>query len=314
MTPARRSILAAALLVCASVTPVLALEPPPLFWFSRPAGRTGGMAQMPDSRILGPNLDGGAVDVYNSVGALIGHFGNFNKPSGVAVDGSGNIYVCDQFNHRVQKLSSSFVPLLNIGTPGTAPGQLQYPTNCALSLDGQKVFVTELLSGRVSVFSDNGVFLYTFGTQGAGPGQLDHPFGIVLEPLTGDLFVANQFNQRIDRWRQDGTYLGSFGQAGSGPDDFNLPVGLGIDADGNLWVTDQLNNRVKKVSQSGTTLAVFGSFGSSAGQFYNPWSVLPARDGTIWIGDTTNFRICFYRYEPVPTVARTWGALKGEYH
>jgi len=298
-----------------------ALEVPPSYWFSLYAGRVSQMCQAPDGRILAPSMEGSNVRVYDENGNLLSTFGSsgtglgkFNQPTGVAMDQAGNIYVCDQYNHRVEKFSPTYVPLLSMGTEGVGPGQLMYPTNCAVSKDNTKLYVTELTNGRVSVFDLDGNFIKSFGAPGAAPGQFDYPYGIVVEPLTGDLFIANENNCRIDRWTADGTYLSSFGQPGSGIDDFNFVVGLGIDADGNLWATDQLNNRVKKISQAGTTLAVFGTYGGGPNQFYNPWSVFPTRAGAIWVGDTYNYRIETFRYLPVPTVARSWGALKSTFH
>ncbi len=61
--------------------------------------------------------------------------GEFNSPTGVTVDGEGNIYVADWQNHRIQKLAADGTPLAVWGTPGTGPGQFDQPY--AISRDHQ---------------------------------------------------------------------------------------------------------------------------------------------------------------------------------
>jgi len=298
-----------------------ALEPPPSFLFQAATGRVSQMAQKPGGPIYAPSMEQHAILILSEQGSLLGSFGSygaapgrFNSPSGIAIDSDGNFYVCDQFNHRVQKFSPTFLPLLSMGTGfGPNPGQLTYPTNCAFSPDESKLYVTELINNRISIFNRNGTFLGIIGSSGSAPGQFNYPYGIDVDPTTGDIFVANELNHRIDRLKGDGTYLSSIGQFGSGIDDFNLVVGLDLDADGNLWATDQLNNRIKKIAQDGTTLAVWGSFGPDPNQFYNPWAVFVTQDKNIWVGDTYNYRLQAFGYLPVPADQTTWGAVKARY-
>ncbi len=49
--------------------------------------------------------------------------GNFNLPTGVAVDADGNVYVVDSVNHRVQKLAPSGTPVAQWGRFGSEPGE-----------------------------------------------------------------------------------------------------------------------------------------------------------------------------------------------
>lgn len=303
-------------------TSAQALDPPPSFLFHiNNTWRVGQFAQTAGGTVFAPSSELDRVLIFDEAGNPLGSFGSagsgpgqFDQPTGVAIDAAGNIYVCDQFGHRVHKFSPAFIPLMTFGTHGADPGQLEYPTNCALSNDGSQLYVTELGNHRVSIFATaNGASLGTFGSFGSAPGQFRNPFGIVVEPTSGDVFVANQVNSRIDRWTGAGTFVSSFGQLGSGVDDFNLVVGLGMDGDGNLWATDQLNNRIKKVTQGGVTLTYWGMQGPGANEFYNPWAVFVTANKNIWIGDTYNFRIGVYGYLPVAANETSWGAMKVRY-
>ncbi|HKQ57151.1 MAG TPA: NHL repeat-containing protein [Candidatus Eisenbacteria bacterium] len=309
-----RKVLVMCLALAAFVAPAAALDLPPMFSFHIDnTNRVSQMAQLPSGQIAGPAFELGVVRLYSESGVYQTSFGSFNGPSGIAVDADGYIYVCEQLNNRVQKLTPGGVFLLTMGTLGSGPGQLHHPTNCAFSPDESILYVTELTNHRVSMFDKTGAFLGSFGTPGSGPGQLQNPFGIAVDQATGDVFVANQANHRVDRFTSSGTWLSSFGQFGSGINDFNLVVGLDMDGDGNLWMTDQLNDRIKKTAQDGTVLTYWGTFGNGPNEFYNPWSVFVTQQGSIWVGDTYNYRIGVYRYTPTPTVSSTWGGVKTRY-
>lgn len=306
----RMTLLLLAVLACCAGT-ASALEIPPSFLFEIYASsRVSQFVQTPDGRILMPLQDQGVVQVVSPNGAVSAQFGALDQPTGIALDAAGNIYVCEQFGHHVVKYSPTFDPLLVIGSPGSGPGNLSYPTNCAISPDQTKLYVTEIGNHRVSIFDLDGHYLNYFGGLGSGPGQFNYPFSIVAEPGSGDLFITNEVNNRVDHFNALGVYLSSFGQLGSGPDDFHFCVGIGMDQDHNLWITDQLNNRIKKTTRDGTLLAMWGTFGDYPGQFYNPWAVFVSQQGTIWVGDTYNYRVQVFGYTPVPAKRTSWGSLK----
>ena len=147
----------------------------------------------------------------------------FSLPNGVAVDASGNVYVADQQNHRIRKI-----------TPAEGGGESTVST----------------LAGSIEGFSD-----------GAGTdAQFKYPNDVAVD-AEGNVYVADQFNHRIRKITPEGvvsTLAGSGttdkGIPGGGFKDgvgrsarFNSPTGVAVDAEGNLYVADRTNNRIRKI-------------------------------------------------------------------
>lgn len=274
--------------------------------------RPGQIAQAPGGTIYVPLQDNGqvaTVDELGNIGPVA--VAGLDQPTGVALDDSLNLYVCEQHAHQIRKYDRFMNLVTTWGGYGTAPGKLLLPTNLAFSSDHSKLYVTELWGGRVSVFDRNGAFLSSFGTQGSGVGQLDYPFGIVIDPATGEVLVANEMNNRIDRFSALGNYISSFGSLGTALGQFHFPVGLGRDPySGDLYVTDQLNNRIEKFRANGTPVLEWGN----AATFYNPWGVSVTQMGNIWVSDTYHYVIqIFSPSAPTPVANTTWGSLKARY-
>ncbi|MDP6314547.1 MAG: hypothetical protein QGF76_09755, partial [Arenicellales bacterium] len=106
--------------------------------------------------------------------------GQFYHPYGIAFDGSGNVYVADTYNHRVQVFDSSGNFLRKWGSRGSANGQFRYPPGIAVDGSGN-VYVADTYNHRVQVFDSSGNFLRKWGSYGSGNGQFRYPFGIAVD-------------------------------------------------------------------------------------------------------------------------------------
>jgi M6 family metalloprotease-like protein len=241
--------------------------------------------------------------------------GQFNFPQGVAVDTSGNIYVADSFNHRIQKFDSSGNFLLKFGTVGNSSGQFKFPSGVAVDTSGN-IYVADNNNHRIQKFDPNGVFLLKFGknggsgANGTAEGEFYLPFGIAVNG-TGYIHVADTGNHRIQIFDSSGNFIKMFGWgvdtgannfetcvascqigiANGGNGQFAGPRGVGLDTQGNIFVADTGVSRIQKFNSAGIFQLKFGSSGSGNGFFSQPRGVAVNGTGYIYVADTGNNRI-----------------------
>ena len=184
-----------------------------------------------------------------------------------------------------------------IGGPGTAPGQFQYPHGIAVAPDGS-LYVADTRNNRIQHIGTDGKVIQVWGTfadvsKGAAPGgTFDEPWDVAVAP-DGSVFVADTWNNRIQKFTADGKFIkmwGYFGQA-ENPDAFWGPRGLAINAQNQLLVTDTGNKRVVVFDLDGNPITSFGGGGSDAGKMDEPVGIAVDKTGKVFIADTWNQRI-----------------------
>ncbi|PRX59211.1 DNA-binding beta-propeller fold protein YncE [Cohnella sp. SGD-V74] len=231
--------------------------------------------------------------------------GEFNRPSGVAVDGSGNVYVADSGNHRVQKLTLSGNAwsewVKSGGGPGTGLGEFLTPTGIALDSIGN-VYVTDSVNHRVQklTVSTNGwsEWKKSGAGSGIGLGEFDSPFGIAVDG-NGNMYVADSTNNRIqkleaatDTWSQWSAMVSG---SGSLPGEFHFPFGIAVGGNGDVYVTDGGNNRIQKLTLSANAWNEWGKAGGDSGtdlgEFTAPLGVAVDGDENVYVADFGNHRI-----------------------
>jgi large repetitive protein len=207
---------------------------------------------------------------------------NLNSPTGIALDGAGNLYIADTGNNRIRKV-----------TP----------------------------SGKISTIVGNGVAGYAGDNQVADTvtTELNQPLGVTVD-YAGNLYIADTSNQSVRRVDAisgvittvagngaasglgdgKGTYSGDNGAATSAG--LSLPYTVAFDASGNMFIPDSANDcvrRVDAVTQIITTVAGIGGQpgspvnGSSAisTKLNQPSGVAVDAAGNLYIADTQNAAI-----------------------
>ena len=126
--------------------------------------------------------------------------GQCNRPYSVSVDNSGNIYVADTFNNRVQKFDSSGNYLFQFGKPGSGNGQFNQPQGVTVD-SGGNIYVADAGNSRIQKFDSNGAYLLQFGSSGSGNGQFSY-LDVIKADSSGSVYAVDFFQQAHPEVRQ----------------------------------------------------------------------------------------------------------------
>jgi sugar lactone lactonase YvrE len=244
-----------------------------------------------------------------------GTFAQFNLPAGIAVDVAGNVYVADQGNDQIRKITSSGVVTLLAGSragfgDGTSTiARFNTPTGIAVDQSGN-VYVADQINHRIRKITSSGVVstLAGNGTRGFADGQgsaaqFNYPVGVATD-ASGNVYVADANNNRIRKITPDGTVSTLAGSGLTGFADgtatvakFSSPFALTVDASGNIYVADKRNNRIRKIIADGTVSTLAGSIAGfadgigTAALFSGPLGIASDASGNIYVADAGNNRI-----------------------
>ena len=235
--------------------------------------------------------------------AVIGTAGNgpgqFAEPRGVAVDASGNLYVADTKNSRIEVFDPSGNFVRAFGVKGSGDGQLNEPCGVAIGPGGE-VFVADTWNHRVARFGPGGEWRGIWLDPEHG---FFGPRGVVFS--AGSVFVTDTGNKRVVRFdASNGSVLARWGGAGSGPGQFVEPVGLAADPSGRIYVADTGNHRIQVFDAEGKFLRQFPVFGWK--DFYTePYLAIGPADA-VFATDSWKGRIA--RYDASGALVRSYKA------
>ena len=251
------------------------------------------------------------------------------QPFGVAVDGSGNIYIADVVNNRIRMVTASTGIITTVAGNGTlgssgdggaaTSAELLDPTGVALDGSGN-LYIADRANDRIrKVTASTGIITTVAGngTQGySGDGgaatsaELSGPFAVTVD-ASGNIYIADEYNQRIRKVTVstgiittvagNGTqgYSGDGGAATSA--ELSNVLSVAVDASGNIYFADTNNNRIREVAVSTgmiSTLVGSGTGGYSgdggaatSAELNQPVGVFVDGSGNLYIADYANGRI-----------------------
>jgi uncharacterized protein (TIGR03437 family) len=256
---------------------------------------------------------------------------SLNTPGGIAVDGSGNLFIADTGNNRIRKVSAGGVISTVAGRAGgfsgdggpAASAQLAAPRGVAVDGSGN-LFIADTNNSRIRKVTSAGIISTVAGAGNSytcvpgscspaygdgGPATaagLLSPYAVTVD-ASGNLFIADTGNNRIRKVSPSGiitTVAGNGQQSSSGDGGPAIaaslqPNSVTVDAAGNLFVPDYGDNVVRMVAPNGiiTTVAGNGKSGFSGdggpatSASINAVSVALDSSGSLFIADFGNDRI-----------------------
>jgi RHS repeat-associated protein len=220
----------------------------------------------------------------SSFGSLGSGNGQFYKPSSIARDAKGNLWVVDWSNQRVEEFNQAGEYLFSFGSNGTHNGQLYDPSGIAIDGEGHIWVVDWAGGGRVQEFSESGKYMTSFGKEGTGNGEFQFPEAITFDSK-GNIWVADCCDGRIQEFSAKGKFIKKIGTHGTAEGQIWSSLGIAFDASGNLWVADFGNKRIEEFTEEGKFLKEFGTKGSGNGEFKGPGALSIDSEGHIWVVD-----------------------------
>jgi hypothetical protein len=173
---------------------------------------------------------------------------SFQRPTDVAWDASGNIYVADGYgNSRVAKYEPSGKYIKSWGSRGNEPGQFNIVHGIAIDARGN-VYVADEGNKRIQVFDGNGMVQKQFTNVGT-------PTAVCITPGPRQyLYVAHSGDPdgmedaAIYKVDLEGNVVGKFGRAGKLPKEFGLVNSIDCRSENELLVGELTNWRVQKLT------------------------------------------------------------------
>ena len=212
-------------------------------------------------------------------------------PSGVGVDGNGNVYV---FGSTILKFDNSGNFLTSWESSGSNGGAVDSSGN---------VYAIDTYNNRIEKFDSTGKILAAWGSFGSGNGQFYNPMGVAVDKI-GNVYVADSSNHRIQKFDSSGHFIASWGALGTGNGQFYSPSGVAADGNGNIYVADTSNNRIQKFDNAGKFLAAWGGIGSANGQFYSPSNLACDSSGNVYVIDNSRIQ----KFDSSGNFITTWGS------
>jgi len=249
----------------------------------------------------------------SSAPSFSGSFGVFGSGSGqlrepeggLATDSSGDVWVSDTENNRLEEFGPKGEFVRTVGSEGTGTGQFQGTYGVTVDSKGD-VWATDKGGDRVEEFNGEGAFLKMFGwgvangesklqvctsscragLQGSGNGEFYVPEGIAVDSK-GNVFVADRGNHRVQELNSELAWVRNIVQV----EEHEGPFDLTLDSSNDLWVAYSWDNKIGEFNSEGKLIRTWGTAGSEPGKLSDPYGVGIGPEGNVWVPEYGNNRV-----------------------
>lgn len=284
------------LLACAVAQQPAPLPSPPLQVIGEwgQAGEGPGQMNVPvslatdgDGLVYVADAGSGFVNKYDWNGQALASFSHprMVRPSGIAVDRGGAIYVADYSAERVFIFQPDGRLLRELR--GAAGRRLRGPAGVAVDEEGY-IYVLEFDGARVQKFNRRGRFVTAWGKEGTKPGEFHFPADIAVGP-DGYVYVADTHNGRVQKFTRGGEFVAEWSTR-EAPDEMAQATGLAV-GEKLVFVADARSLRVQAWSLEGTLRHSDALGASFHGAYETPIDVAIGRDGELLVLDPAKPRV-----------------------
>jgi sugar lactone lactonase YvrE len=244
------------------------------------------------------------------------------NPMGLAVDGTGNLYILQNGFPCVRKVTPDGIITTIAGTgsngyrgDGGPASEAQFSGPLSLAADSAgNLYIADSAAYRVRRIGTDGIIQTVAGTgtwgfsgdgESAKAAQIERPFAVAVNEA-GELFIGT--GNRVRKVAANGTIttVAGVGAEGFGGDggpataaNLNEPAALVFDVAGNLFVADSLNHRIRKVTPAGVISTVAGSGLAASGgdgpdalnaHLHVPYGLAIDHAGNVYISEGDSVR------------------------
>ena len=173
----------------------------------------------------------------------------FWGPRDVAIDSAGRIFIADTGNKRIRVYAleaGRAVHQFDIGSGGSAPGELDEPAGLATTSDG-RLYIADTWNRRIAIFDASGAHQADFRVRGWYNSSFNRPY-LALDESRKLLYITDPDSRRILVHNLAGDCIGSFGEQGESGSSgqFQDIGGIAVDADGFVYVSDSSAGSIVK--------------------------------------------------------------------
>jgi DNA-binding beta-propeller fold protein YncE len=273
-----------------------------------------GVATDSQDRVYVFNRGDHPLMIFDRDGTLVNSWGEgiFARPHGILIGPDDSVYCTDDFGHTVRKFTLDGKLLMTLGTSGKpsdtgatsidfrtirhAGPPFNYPTNVAISPNGDLYISDGYGNARIHKFSADGRLLFSWGEPGNGPGQFHVPHGIAIDP-NGIVFLADRENSRIQQFQPDGTFITEW-------TDVARPSEVFISVDGTIFVAELgfragmwPGTTAPSADSPGGRVSIFDRYGNlrarwgggrnptASGDFFAPHDIWVDSHGDIYVSE-----------------------------